>query len=625
MILGMSRVRILGPRERLAEVLRVVQDAGVLHVTAGAPRPRLAPASLDARDRRHAHQLRRALEDVEAALTALGASTSAPKPSSGSEPLARAVRTARHVRRRAEETRRRLAGLEEERALLERYRQYLVLFEGLLRMRVRWKSATAYHLVMRAGEPGTMDRLRASLRTVIGEEFELRARRLPSGETAILLLITAEAAKRVERVLAEAGVREIPLPASYGGGSLAESLPRMIDRMGTIPGALDAVRREIEEMRRQHGPALEHTRAAIHDQLGRYESFEQATVTDHVFVLEGWIPKAALPTLRRRLDREIGESVAMEEVAAEEWATREAPVVLANPRLFRPFEAVVRLLPLPRYGSIDPTPFVAVFFPMFFGLILGDVAYGALLAALGLVLHARSQPGTVLRDVAEISGPCAGFSILFGLAYGEAFGDLGRRWLGLAPLVFDREESVIPFLVLALSIGVVHVLLGLGLGVLNAWRHHPRQAVGRGLSAVMIVLIVLALLAGVGVLPAPFFTPSVIALLVAFPILVVVEGVIAPVEFLSILGNILSYARIMALGTASVMLAVVANQMSGAMGSAVVGALFALLFHLVNFALGLFSPTIHALRLHYVEFFGKFYSPGGARYRPLAHWNAPGA
>ena len=60
--------------------------------------------------------------------------------------------------------------------------------------------------------------------------------------------------------------------------------------------------------------------------------------------------------------------------------------------------------------------------------------------------------------------------------------------------------------------------------------------------------------------------------------------------------------------------------MVGALGSALVGVAFALLFHLVNFAIGLFSPTIHALRLHYVEFFGEFYSPGGAAYRPLAHW-----
>ncbi len=105
--------------------------------------------------------------------------------------------------------------------------------------------------------------------------------------------------------------------------------------------------------------------------------------------------------------------------------------------------------------------------------------------------------------------------------------------------------------------------------------------------------------------------------------MIILEGIVAAVELLGAIGHILSYARIMALGTASVMLAIVANRLAGAIGSALVGVLFALLFHLVNFALGLFSPTIHALRLHYVEFFGTFYSPGGTRYEPLGHWSPP--
>ena len=136
----------------------------------------------------------------------------------------------------------------------------------------------------------------------------------------------------------------------------------------------------------------------------------------------------------------------------------------------------------------------------------------------------------------------------------------------------------------------------------------------------MVVLVIVALLAAVDVLPGAFFTPAVIALLVAFPVLIVLEGLVAPIELLTTLGNILSYARIMALGVASVMMAVVANKMVGAIGSVVVGILFALLFHLVNFAIAAFSPTIHALRLHYVEFFGKFFSPGGVRYQPFGHW-----
>jgi V/A-type H+-transporting ATPase subunit I len=357
----------------------------------------------------------------------------------------------------------------------------------------------------------------------------------------------------------------------------------------------------------------------LHDWLQALDVVPLSIATARAFVIEGWLPTRARGDLETGLRQKCGDEVVVTEVAREDWQSDQAPVVLSNPRLLRPFEALIGLMPLPRYGSIDPTPFVAVFFPAFFGLMVGDIGYGVILAGLGLLLHAKSRPGSTWRNVAEIIGPCALFSILAGFLYGELFGDLGTRWLGLRPLLFSREEAVVPFLLLSLALGVVHILLGMVLGVVSA-RRHPRQAMGRGIAALMVVLVILALLAAVDVLPRRFFSPAVIGLLVAFPLLIVAEGLVAMIELLTTLGNILSYARIMALGVASVMLAVVANRMVGALGSVLVGTVFALLFHLVNFSIAMFSPTIHALRLHYVEFFGKFYSPGGLRYQPLGHW-----
>jgi V/A-type H+-transporting ATPase subunit I len=191
--------------------------------------------------------------------------------------------------------------------------------------------------------------------------------------------------------------------------------------------------------------------------------------------------------------------------------------------------------------------------------------------------------------------------------------------------IFDREQAAIPFLALTVALGAVHVILGLVLAGVSAWRRgHRREAMGRSVALGMLVLTTLLLLAALEILPAGLRTPLVVALLAAFTALVALEGLMAVIELLSTVGHVLSYARIMALGTASLMLAIMANRMAGALGSVVVGAIFALLFHLVNFAIGLFSPTIHALRLHYVEFFGRFFSPGGAEYRPFRHWHPSG-
>ena len=312
----------------------------------------------------------------------------------------------------------------------------------------------------------------------------------------------------------------------------------------------------------------------------------------------------------------------VETLAREKWIAKDAPVVLSNPRVFRPFELLVRVMPLPAYGTIDPTPFVAVFFPALFGIMLGDVGYGIMLLALGLLIRQEVAPG----DGAPLGGRDGDPERRLHDHLRRPLRRVLRRtrggtFLGMQPFLFDREEGVLAALALAVGLGLVHVVLGLILGALSARRSEPKHAVGKGVTALMVLLIVAALLAAFEVLPKALFVPAVVALLLAFPVLILTEGLLAPLELLSSLGNVLSYARIMALGTASVMLAAVANRMVGALGSVTVGLVFALLFHLVNFAIGLFGPTIHVLRLHYVEFFGKFYSPGGLPYRPFARWS----
>jgi V/A-type H+-transporting ATPase subunit I len=625
MILAMAKVRVLGPRDRLPDVLRSLQRAGVLHLTPPTAAAPLQHTQLTAREERERRHLLEAMEDVDAALEQLRPLLPpAPKPlpaeTAAPGDLPRWVHLARRVRRATDGLRTRAAAIEEERALILKYQDFFSAFRPLLENEAKWKGATVYHVLLKRGQLEAIPRLRSGLTSLIGDAFELYSRELPSGETAVLVVVSATAAPRVERLLAEASLQEIPVPEAYGGHSLADAIPRMLARLGDLPQEADRIGKERVNLARRHGAELRRAERGVAHRLQALNALPLSGVTVHAFVLEGWVPADARPALEQRLHEDVGESVVLTELSREEWRSEDAPVVLRNPRLFRPFEAVISLLPLPRYGSIDPTPFVAVFFPVFFGLILGDIGYGLVLAAGGLLLHRRSKPGTILRSVSEIAGPCALFSILTGLLFGEFFGDLGHRWFGLKPLLFNREEALIPFLILAVAIGAVHIVLGLILGVVSARKEHPRQAVGRGASAIAVILIILALLAAVDVLPHAFFTPAVIGLLVAFPVLIFAEGIVAPIELLSTIGNILSYARIMALGVASVMLAVVANRMVGMLGSATVGIVFALLFHLVNFAIGLFSPTIHALRLHYVEFFGKFYSPGGVRYEPFGAW-----
>jgi V/A-type H+-transporting ATPase subunit I len=107
-------------------------------------------------------------------------------------------------------------------------------------------------------------------------------------------------------------------------------------------------------------------------------------------------------------------------------------------------------------------------------------------------------------------------------------------------------------------------------------------------------------------------------LVIALGVLLATLGLAGPVEVIGVLGNVLSYARLMAIGLASVMLAVVAARLGGLVENVVVGALVATLVHGLNLALGVFDSTVQGLRLHYVEFFSKFVEPGGVPYAPFA-------
>ena len=621
MIVPMTRVRIMGPRPMLAGVLATVQDVGVLHLTSAPEWGPLRGSVLAPPDSRRRRQLGRILEDVDSVLAEAPASLAAVP----EQPqCARWARLARRTRRALRALDDRATRLREEQAMLLRFQGFFAVFESLGLDRAHRPGFTAFHVVLRSDQVDLLPSLEHALVEMLDGACETLNRALPGGEVALLILVRASEASRVEALLADTRVQEVPAPSGFGP-TLVEALPRMRERVAAIPAELEALQAARADLLSRHAPQLRRAAIALRDRLGQLEALALTAVSSHLFVLDGWLPTDTEPRLSAALLQGFGGEVVVETLDRAGWHGEDAPVVLRNPRLFRPFELLTSMLPLPRYGTIDPTPYVAVSFPMFFGLMLGDAGYGTAVALLALILHRRSRPGTTLRAVAEVAGPCALFAIIFGVLFGEYFGDLGRHWLGLQPLWFDREAAIVPFLVLTLSIGVVHVLLGLALGVVAGAREHPRQALGRGLSAVMIVLIVLALLAAVEVLPRAVLTPAVVGILVAFPILIALEGIVAAVELLGSIGHILSYARIMALGTASVMLAVVANRLAGAVGSALVGALFALLFHLVNFALGLFSPTIHALRLHYVEFFGTFYSPGGTRYQPLGHSSSPAA
>jgi V/A-type H+-transporting ATPase subunit I len=614
----MLRVRIAGPRTRLGETLAALQDLGALHVdrpdVPDDPRP--DPKWL--RQRRH---LEHVLQDVETALVRLQWPASTPPDVTPVGSLATAVRRARRVRRRTDVLSASRAALDDERSMLLRYQEFFQAFESLIGHELAWPDDQVFYVVLRRAAGAALADLRQSLDAALGGEVELLHRKLSSGEWAVLIFASARAAPRVSALLSAARVDELPAPPGIGETNLRRAMPAIKQRLDEIPTARARLDDERLALAGAEGPWLVRLRAGLHDEIARGEARARTYTPQHLFILEGWLPAPRHPDLVAHLDGVLGPEIVVSIICAENWGTEATPVALHNPPLFRPFEVITRMVPLPRYGTIDPTPLIAVFFPALFGLMLGDIGYGLILAAGAWLMRVRSAPASVWRSISTVGLACASSTVVFGTIFGELFGSAGRL-VGVRPY-FDREQATIPFLEFSIALGGVHLLLGVVLAGIGAWRRgRRREAVGRSVTFGMLVLTILLLLAALEILPQRLFTPLAVAVLVSFIALVALEGVMAVVELLSTFGHVLSYARIMAIGVASLTLAAVANEMVGAMGSVLVGVVFALLFHVVNFALGLFSPAIHALRLHYVEFFGQFFSPGGTAYRPLRHWRS---
>jgi V/A-type H+-transporting ATPase subunit I len=301
---------------------------------------------------------------------------------------------------------------------------------------------------------------------------------------------------------------------------------------------------------------------------------------------------------------------------------------MRNRAQVRPFEFLVRLLDLPRAGTLDPTMLMALFLPLMVGVMVGDIVYGTFL--LGLSLYARyrfAARSTVVRDLTRVFVAGSLWAIVFGFLFGEALGDLGHR-VGLPALWFYRggRDGVQPLLLFALAIGAAHVVLGLALGI---WRSAVERRGGELLqrSGTVLALGGVFGLAGLAAdrLPDGSLIPAAAAIVVGVVLLVAPSGAIGlmmgPLALIGALGNVLSYLRLAAVGLASAYLALVANRL-GSLGPIWLGVFVAALFHALNVALGAFSPMIQALRLHYVEFFSKFYEGGGKPFRPFGEGGA---
>lgn len=354
--------------------------------------------------------------------------------------------------------------------------------------------------------------------------------------------------------------------------------------------------------------------------------------TEKAVMFEGWVTEKKLEKALEIIESSTdGHSIY--EVSDPDVEKDDIPVHLDNPRFAKPYEMFVHMYSPPDYREFDPTILMAIVFPFFFGFCLTESGYGIADALIGLVIFAGlGKASKLMRDFGLILTACGVWAIIMGGITNSFIGDFIPRfiWHNTSAMIPTTIPAVNSFvhpdnvLILALIVGIIHLNMGLVIGAYNnITRGAIKDALGTqinwffleaGIAAFAVVYLLYGSIMTAGIVGGPL-------VLIGLILLIYCNGAFGMMDLTGMLGNVLSYARLLALCLSTGGIAMTVNILAGLCGSMipVIGIiLMPIIFILGQIANGAFQTLgafINSLRLHYVEFFAQFYIGGSQKFR----------
>lgn len=351
--------------------------------------------------------------------------------------------------------------------------------------------------------------------------------------------------------------------------------------------------------------------------------------TAQTFVLEAFIPAPDEERVRKILEKTTENAeITFEEVTEAD----KPPTLLKNNAFVAPYESITTVYSPPSYFEADPNPAVAIFYFIFFGIMLGDAGYGLILALACFIVTSCFKLEKDMKSLLLIFGMGGISAIVWGFLFGGVF-----AIDGIKPVWFIPMNDPITMLLLCFGLGLVQIFVGMGYQAYNLIKE------GRAMDAVYDIFSWYVIFGGAGLAAASAFgvipsLPAMVGLIVlAVGVAVLmfggairakgffgrVIGAVSPLYgIVGFFSDVMSYSRLFGLCLASGVIGLVFNTLGGLIFSMpYIGWLLAsvifLLGHTLNFAIGLLGIYVHDSRLQYIEFFGRFYHGGGRSFAPL--------
>ncbi|MCD6478499.1 MAG: V-type ATP synthase subunit I [Candidatus Diapherotrites archaeon] len=346
--------------------------------------------------------------------------------------------------------------------------------------------------------------------------------------------------------------------------------------------------------------------------------------TENVANFDAFVPVKYEKEFREILEKTTKGCFYIEELPFKE---EEAPIALENPGFVKPYELIVKMYGMPSYNSFDPTPLIAIAFPIFFGLAFSDAGYGIMLLIFSIfMLKTLAKKSQAYEALSKILLHGSITTIIFGFMFGSFFGDLlGENIKKLALLdplgsVQNGNSPMIIFMAGILALALVHLNIGIMLGFIEALK---RRRYKLALTEKMPFLLVQAGALMLALNFSQVFYAVGLTLFALTAILLIAgSGPLGLMKITGFLGNTLSYLRLMALGLATFAIAMAINILARMLLAlpyigVVIMVLFLIFAHLANFIFNIISSFIHPLRLHCVEFFSYFFEGKGKEFKPF--------